>query len=176
MSAIPKHSDEQVLRYWIGEVSSTAALLERRWTRAALKRVDPDIAKRLEEQRDLFDRAAVTGTVDEIERHGAALCRGYAVALKTLENAQEPDDAYLLGQDPRSGFRVAIGHQKPAAERVQEAHGRAVVWISPDEVAAILSGLEAFKALSTIKRMFPGAEVTDIRPREPAKAESGVHL
>jgi hypothetical protein len=174
MSAVRRPTDEQVLRYWIGEVSNAAALLERRWTRAALKRVDPDVAKRLEEQRDLFDRAAVTGTVEEIERHGAALCRGYAVAVKTLENAQEPDGAYLLGQDPRSGFTVAIGNQKPAAERVQEVHGRAAVWISPDEVAAILSGLGAFKTLTTIKRMFPGAEVIDIRPREPAKAESGI--
>src|SRR5215207_2296156 len=110
MSVIRRHTDEQVLRYWIGEVSNAAALLERRWTRAALKRVDPDITKRLEEQRDLFDRAAVTGTVEDIERHGAALCRGYTVAVRTLEIAQEPDDAYMLGQDPRTGFKVAIGN------------------------------------------------------------------
>ena len=125
-------------------------------------------------QQDLFNRAAVTGTAEEIEGHGAALCRGYAAAVRAVETTSEPDDAYILGQDPRSGFTVAIGHQKAAAERSVELHGKSVVWISPDEVAAVLAQLEGLKALSTIKRMWPGAEIVDIRTGDPAESDSGI--
>lgn len=166
--------DEQAMRRWHLEVSSAASIFERRWTRHALKRVDGVLAQRLQEQRDLFDKALVTGTASEIEAHGAAMCRGYAVATKTMETSGEPDDSYVLGADPRTGFRVAIGNQKAAAERVAEIEGQPVVWISADEVAAMMAGLEGFKQLAAVKKLFPGAEVIDVRPGEPAKSDSGI--
>src|SRR4051794_3787174 len=103
MSAARLRTDEQVVRYWSREASAAAAMFERRWTWMALRRVDPNLAARLSKQRDLFDQAAVTGTGEEVDVHGAALCRGYAIATQALEAAQEPDDAYILGRDPRSG-------------------------------------------------------------------------
>src|SRR3954447_1575738 len=109
MSAARFSTDEQVVRYWSREISAAAVALERRWTLAALKRVDPDLAERLSKQQELFNRAAVTGTIEEVEAHGAAMCRGYAAAVRALEANSEPDDAYTLGQDPRSGFKIAIG-------------------------------------------------------------------
>lgn len=166
--------DEQAMRRWHSEVSSAASLFERRWTRHALKRVDGVLAQRLQEQRDLFDRALATGTAAEIETQGAAMCRGYAIATKAMEASGEADDSYIIGQDSRSGFRVAIGNQKAAADRVAELEGRPVVWISADEVAAMMAGLEGFKQLAAVKQFFPGAEVVDIRPHDPAKADSGV--
>jgi len=174
MTAGRLSTDEQFVRYWSREVSEAAVMFERRWTLAALKRVNRDVAERLSKQQDLFNRAAVTGTAEEIEGHGAALCRGYAAAVRALEATSEGDDAYILGQDPQSGFTVAIGHQKPAAERVVELHGNTAVWISPDEVATLLAQLEGGKALCTIKRMFPGAEVLDIRTQEPTKSDRGI--
>ncbi len=166
--------DEQAMRRWYAEVSSAASLFERRWTRHALKRVDKALAQRLQEQRDLFDRSLVTGTAAEIETQGAAMCRGYAVATKAMETSGEADDSYILGQDARSGFRVAIGHQRAAADRVAELGGQPVVWISADEVAAMMAGLEGFKQLAAVKQLFPGAEVVDVLPHDPAKLESGV--
>ena len=174
MSAARFSADEQIVRYWSREVSAAAVAFERRWTLAALKRVDPDLAERLSKQQELFNRAAVTSTIEEVEAHGAAMCRGYAMAVRALEANSEPDDAYTLGQDPRSGFKIAIGHQKSAAERVAELHGNSVIWISPDEVAAVLSQLEGLKALSTIKQIFPGAELIDIRPYDPANHDNGI--
>jgi hypothetical protein len=106
----------------------------------------------------------VTGSAEEIEGHGAAMCRGYRKAVQVLERAGTLDDAYLLGQDPRSGFRVAIGEQKAAAGRVREL--ATVVWITPDEVATILANLEAFRPITAIKRLFPGAEILDVRAIE----------
>ena len=79
------------------------------WSWTVLKRVDPDVHDRLREQCDLFGRALGTGSLADIEAHGAATSRGYAKAFQVLQAAAEPDDAYQLGQDPLTGFRVAIG-------------------------------------------------------------------
>jgi hypothetical protein len=55
---------------------------------------------------------------------------------------------------------VAIG-DKAAAERVRELHG--CICITPDEVAMILANLAAFNPIVEIKRLFPGADVLDVR-------------
>lgn len=166
--------EDAAMRQWMAAVSEAATPFESRWTWAALKRVDPDTHGRLLDQRSLFDRAMVTGTSEEIEAHGAAMCRGYRKAVQVLERAGTSDDAYLLGQDRCSGFRVAIGEQKAAAERVRDLHGATVVWITPDEVASILANLEGFKPITAIKRLFPGAEILEERPGDPAKDDGAV--
>jgi hypothetical protein len=45
--------------------------------------------------------------------------------------------------------------------------GQAVIWITPDEVAAVIANVEAFKPIA-IKRLFPGAEMLEVHPGEPA--------
>lgn len=147
------------VRHWLGEVSAAAIPLESRWTMLALRRVDEGLARRLHEQRGLFDQAVFSGSSDEIETHGSAMCRGYAAAVRALSSAEEPDDAYQLGSDPETGCRVAIGSQKAAVARVREIHGEDVIWITPDEVACLLSSVEKFKFVGAVKQMFPGAEV-----------------
>lgn len=164
--------DEAAARRWLGEVSTAACAMESRWTMAALKRADADLARRLFEQRGLFDRATITGDADEIETHGAAMCRGYAAAVRALEGAAAPDDAYVIGKCPRTGFTVAIGEQKAAAQRVREIHGERVVWLTPDEVASVMNSVEAFKPIAAIKRLFPGAEIIDRYSDEPAQGDS----
>ena len=56
---------------------------------------------------------------------------------------------------------VVIGQQKAAARR--ELSGKAVIWITPDEVAAVLANLEASKPIAAVKTLFPGAEILDVR-------------
>ena len=68
---------------------------------------------------------------------------------------------YLLGL--HAGTRVAIGEQKHAIARVRELHGSPVVWITPDEVAALIAGLEAIK---TAKSLWPDAEIIRLYPKE----------
>lgn len=162
--------DDAAARRWLGEVSNAALAFEQRWTMAALKRVSPDLSRRLFEQRGLFDQSLITGTADEIETQGSAMCRGYVAAVRALEG--EPDDAYVIGKCPRTGFTVAIGQQKAAADRVREVHGERVVWVTPDEVASLLNSVEAFKPIAAIKRLFPGAEIVDRYADEPARGDS----
>jgi hypothetical protein len=148
-----------VVRHWLAEVSSAALPFESRWTWLSLRRVDDDLGRRLFEQRGLFDEACVTGTAAEVETHGAAMCRGLALAVRTMEQSGAEDDAYMLGSDPTTGLKVAVGLQKSALDRVREVHGQDVVWVTPDEVATLMASVEAFKFVGAVKQFFPGAEV-----------------
>lgn len=159
-----------VVEHWLGEVGAAAAMFERRWTRAALVRVDAGLAKRLFAQVQDFDRALVTGEVEDVERQGAATVRGYDVCRRAMEGSQEPDDAFLLGM-ASSGLRIAVGNQRAAADRVSELFGKKVIWFSVDEIAELLSKIEEFKSLSAVKSFFPGSVLIDLYPGEPAKGD-----
>jgi hypothetical protein len=159
-----RRTDKTVQR-WFGEVSAAAQAFEARWARLSLARVNFELAQRLKEQRDLFDRACVTGTPDEVEEHGAAMCRGYAAAMAAMEEAGAEDDAYMLGSDPVSGLKVAIGQQRAAAARVVEIHGNKTIWVTPDEVASMMASAP-FNRMAEAKRIFPGIEVVEFRRTE----------
>lgn len=147
-------------------VSEAAASFESRWTLRALQRLDPDLHDRLLDQQALYHEALVTGSPAEVEEQSAAMVRGWAVVTRTMEAAAVPDDAYLLGCHGPSGTRVAIGEQKQAIARVRDLHGQTVVWITPDEVAAMVAGMEVVKS---IKAIWPDAEVINLYPKEPAQ-------
>ena len=142
-------------------VSEAAAPFESRWTLRALQRIDPDLHDRLVEQQQLYHEALVTGDSSDVEEQAAAMCRGWAAVARTMEAASVPDDAYLLGF--HGGTRIAIGEQKHAMARVRELHGASVIWITPDEVAALVAGLEAIK---TAKSLWPDAEIIRLYPKE----------
>lgn len=150
---------EAAVRHWLGEVGAAALPFESRWTFLALRRLDEGLAQRLHEQRGLFDEACIAGSASEVEEQGAAMCRGYGAAVRRLVEASAPDDAYVLGSDPATGCKVAIGVQKAALERVREIHGQDVVWITPDEVACLMASVEAFKFVGAVRNLFPGAEL-----------------
>ena len=147
-------------------VSDAAAPFESRWTLRALQRLDPELHDRLVDQQQLYHEALVTGDSSDIEEQSAAMCRGWAAVARAMAAASVPDDAYLLGF--HGGVRVAIGEQKHAIARVRELHGAPVIWITPDEVAALVAGLEAFKGA---KCLWPDAEIIRLYPKEPATGD-----
>jgi hypothetical protein len=152
--------EDAAMRKWFPEVCAAAAAFESRWTWLSLMRVNKNFAGRLRAQLDLYDVAmAPGGSVDDIEAHAAAMCRGYVAACRVMERAGAPDDAYQLGSDPNSGTRVAIGIQKAATVRVELLQGQSnVIWISPDEVAVMIaSSVDTGMFIATVKRTFPGS-------------------
>lgn len=151
----------QTANKWRAEAATAAAAFEERWTLLALRRLDRDLAIALHEQRELFHEACVVGEVRDIIDHGAALVRGYAACARALEEAQIPDDSYVLGQCATTGHKVAIGLNKASRRRVVELHGQDVTWVTPDEVATLLASSEAFMTVAAIKNKFPGAEVVE---------------
>ena len=96
------------------------------------------------------------------------MCRGWAAIARAMETAGAEDDAYLLGFHGATGTKVAIGEQKHAIARVRELHGDKVIWITPDEVAALVGGMELLKAA---KGVFPNAEIINLYPNEPAQGD-----
>lgn len=153
----------------IEKENAAAAAFESRWTRQALVRADPELEQRLSEQRNLFSWALGTGHDDLILEHGEAMVRGWHAAIKRMADAVVPDDAYLAGEDPASGARVAISAQRSAEARVRERYGDGVIFLTPDEVAAMAAQLQP---VGTVKALWPGAEVTAVsqkkrRPKAP---------
>ncbi len=162
---------------WVENVAADAAAFEGRWTMLSLKRVDPDLADDLDAQRDLWHEAKFlyrsrADGHDELVAQGAALCRGYAVAVRTMEEVAAEDDAYVIGRCPRTGTTVAVTQQKAAGERVRELYGEPTIILSPDEVASLFGSIEALKAIGAIKQRFPGAEIIEKYPDEPAKEDA----
>lgn len=148
---------DDACREWLDKVSGVAQLFERRWTLLALRRTDEDLARRLHLQQGQFNHACLQGTVADIGLQGAAMVRGWSAAIAAMEEAGIEDDSYMLGADPVTGFKIAIGHQKAAAGRIVELYGSECVFISPDEVATLIVG--SFSAVGSVKLIWPGAEV-----------------
>ena len=151
----------QLANKWRIETSAAAESFESRWTMIGLRRHDPDLAIALHEQRELFHEACAIGDVRDIVDHGAALVRGYEAVTRAMEEAQIPDDSYVLGQCPTTGFKVAVALNKHAVGRVRELHGQDVVMVSADEVATLMASSQAFMTVAAIKKKFPGAEVVE---------------
>lgn len=152
----------------VAAVADAASAFESRWTMRALKRVDERLHDLFREQEADYTQALVTGDQAAVEEQAGAMVRGYAALAKRMSESGEPDDAYVLGIDPTTGFRVAIGDQRHAAQRARELHGDSVAWLTPDEVASIVAGLEMIKRAKSI---FPDCEVIDLRPKEAAKGD-----
>ena len=97
------------------------------------------------------------------------LCSG----IRALEATREPDDAYVLGQIETPAPRSPSGARRLLPPSAPSRFSGTVIWISPDQVAAVLAQLEGQGALN-YKRMLPGAEIIDIRTGGPAKSDSGI--
>jgi hypothetical protein len=137
-------------------VAAAARSFESRWTLHSLKLVDPDLHALFLGQRADWDAALVTGTDAEARAETEAMLRGWLAVTRRMED-QEPN-AWIDGQCPTTGLRVAIGTQIAAAEYLAPD----VIWISPDEVATLLS---VQREILAIKRLAPGATVEEIAMR-----------
>lgn len=156
----------------MGQVSDAAKPFESRWTLRALQRVDADLHQLLVEQQGLYHEALVTSDMRNVEEQAAAMCRGWAAATRRMEQSGAEDDAYLMGLHGATGTKVAIGSAKHAIDRVRQIHGEDVIWLTPDEVAAMVGGLESIKGVHAVKNLWPGAEVIRLYRDEPAQDDA----
>jgi hypothetical protein len=164
-----------VVEQMLAQTGTAAAAFESRWTMHALQRVDADLHQAVEEQQQLFHVMLLLGDEKQIKEHGEAMCRGWAAAVARMEQHKEPDDSYLLGFDPKTGTKIAIAEQRSASARVRDLHGERIIFLTPDEVAAMFAGLQT---VATVKALWPGAEIMSARgkaieryPDEPAQED-----
>lgn len=132
-----------------------------RWRMTTLERLDKDLHDLLQEQRGLYDRACLMGTEAEAVEQSEAMVRGWRAAISRMEHGLQEDDAYLVGQDRKTGMIVCISDIKESIARAQKIHGDRCVFMTPDEVATLLAGTQM---LAQIKSVFPDAEIVDIYP------------
>lgn len=153
------------------QVTKAASAFEARWTFLSIKRVDPDLYQALREQSETYHQACMLGTEQDAQQQAEGLVRGYAAAIRAMENSGIEDTAYLVGR--YAGMTVVISEQKAAQERVRELtdSGERAVLLSPDEVAAMFAACESLKRIAAIKQLFPGAELIERYPDEPAKGD-----
>lgn len=145
----------------INKQSQIAATFESRWTLGALLRAAPELHEALADQLGMFHESLVTGSDEDIIKHGDAMCRGWAAAIVAMEKSGIADDAYHIGQFGQT--TVAIGRMQKAPEWLREQYGDDVTWLTPREVAAMYMQIESVKR---VKELWPGAEIVDIRNKE----------
>jgi len=152
-------------------ITTAASAFEARWTMLALKRVDRDLHDALRDQQALYYEAHMHGTPADIEAQGRGLVRGYAAAVNAMEQAEQADDAYMIGR--HNGMVVVISDQKAVQSRLTEvvSTGERAILMSPDEVALLMGSIEGLSTLAAIKKLFPGAEVIERYPDQPAKGD-----
>lgn len=155
---------ERTLDEMNATIARAASAYEARWSWLALRRVDPDIAGRLDRQRKLYETAKATRSIDGVTQQGQGLCRGYRKAVEAMEAAQEPEDNYLVGQCPRTGLRIVISDNPGVAQTAGESMGCG--WFSPDEIAALFADTEGARALMAVKRAWPGATIQSVTSTE----------
>lgn len=159
-----KALDSQAALRLMREVQDAAVLLEGRWTMGALARVDPALAELLREQIEDYQEARITGTMHEFKTQAKGAVRGYLKAVRVMEESGFEHDAYLLGLDPNTGSRVAIGDKRASARYVAAIHGDRVTWLTADEVAKLWASIAGLRRVDAIKEIWPEAEVVDFRP------------
>lgn len=146
-------------------VSEAARPFESRWTLRALYAEDKELYLRFREQQALWSEALVTGSEIDIQEQTDAMCRGWHAIVLRMDEAGAPDDAYLIGVDTETGVQVAIGDQLAARDRVKDVHGAQTIFLTPSEVATLLASSQV---ITSLKRLFPGAELIEIRPSKEA--------
>lgn len=145
------------LATWCERVATAARAFESRWTIRALRRIDAELADRFDAALSDWHETCLTGDDADIKELGGGIVRGYEVITKRMEDAGADHDAYMTGTCYRTGTQVIISTNKACSDI-------GAIHITPDEVAALVGGMETLKQAKSI---FPGCEVIDCYPTEP---------
>ena len=132
-----------------------------RWRLSTLARVNADLHEALLDQISLYNTALITSSDDEAREHAAAMVRGWRAACAALEAPLQDDDAYFVGIDYKTGLHVVIGEQQASKGRVQIRDDRKVIFMTPDELATLVAGIQI---IAEAKTVFPDAEVIQLYP------------
>lgn len=154
-----KAPDHKLVAKVLDTVRPAESAFRSRWRLSTLRRVDAGLHQALREQIDLYHAALVTGSDADLKIQSEAMVRGWRAACAALESPLQPDDAYLVGFDARTGIRVVIAEQQGAIGRVQCLKGERVLIVTPDEVAALMA---ASTILAETKVLFPDAEIVGV--------------
>jgi hypothetical protein len=138
------------------QVADAAAAYEARWTLRALLTHDKDLYDRFRAQQQDWSESLIAGDDVDIRAQTGGMCRAWAAIATAMDEAEVPDDAYLVGADDASGVMVAISDQKASRARVEELYGDRIIFMAPCEVATLLGRSEI---IAMLKGTFAGSEL-----------------
>jgi hypothetical protein len=160
MTALAPSALAQATVDWLDEITRA---MERKWGIDRLPRlVDPALAVRFRAQADKLNEAIASGRPDAIKAQAEAMARAWSALDKaaTAAGARPLDGDVWETRLPSSGAVVAIVRTADEAHAI--ARDRDGTVFTLEEVA---HALDAFgEQVRAVKRAFPGAEVTGVRP------------
>jgi len=117
-------------------VDEARAKFEARWRPSDLFCVDGAFAERFERQLGRWNKAQVTGTVEEMDTHSSAMVRAYAAAFEKMK--QYRDTAYFIAHDHDTGIAVCISAHADSVEAARRSTDQEIVWVTPEAVAKLV--------------------------------------
>jgi len=152
-------SDKKTITELMQKVGEAEKAFLSRWHLSTLEKIDAELYQNVMDQLSMYNEALVTESVEDAVNLGEGMIRGYAVAVKAMDEAGAVDDAYFVGFDRESGRRLVISERKDCLAAAIKKQPGNYSWIAPDEVARIFFGLEMVQG---VKELWPDAEVSEV--------------
>ncbi len=158
-----KSSDALAIKSVIDGVDHVAVEMETKWGVGRLRLlVVDDMRERFDRQAALFNEAVFTNDVKAVRRHGEGMRQAWQALDKYASDYRfcriDPTVWEVNGPD---GV-IAVVRTNPEAHAIVR-EGRAVEVWTLDEVARVIAAHR--DTIGEAKRVFPGAEVIDVRVR-----------
>lgn len=167
--------DADLVKAALDRLDFTATTLERRWGIGRLRLLVDDILRaKFDRQARLLDEVLwnTNSRSPEILTQIDAMCRGWNALDRAATDAghqpMPPTWGEALGPDGKLFMLVA--DNADASQIAYQAAGRNAAVFTFAEVGRLLT---AWPAIATAKAEFPGATVTELRPRRPIDWQQG---
>ena len=163
-------SNSEQIKLALERLDEVATGYEKKWGVDRLIRlVDQGLAERFSEQLDLLNLALERHAVLDVIAHADALARGWAALDAAAESQGSPQiDATAWEVITPAGRKIAFVGDIRAYKALKRDGWE--IW-SAEEVGRIIDKFhveidwDASEAVRQTKRLFPGAEITRVRPK-----------
>jgi hypothetical protein len=170
--------DASLIKAALDRLDETARALERKWGVGRLRLLVDDILRaKFDRQAALLDGVLwgpprTTGDPQIILAQIDAMQRGWLALDGTAVAAghQPKPPEFLECLSPGGKLFVIVPDNADASLLDEHVRGRAAAVYTAEEVGRLL---EAWPQIATVKQVFDGARVTEIRPRRPIDWETG---
>ena len=168
--AAAKNSNSEQIKLALERLDEVATGYEKKWDVDRLIRlVDQGLAERFSEQLDLLNLALERHVALDVISHADALARGWAELDAAAESQGSPQiGAMAWDVITPAGRKIAFVSDIRAYRRLNRGGWK--IW-SAKEVGNIIGKFhvetdwDASEAMRQTKKLFPGAEITGLRPK-----------
>jgi len=157
---------ERKIQSALVELDKVAVDIERRWGVDRLRElVSPELRERFDETLDRLNAAVGLSDVGGVEKHAAAMGRGWLALEKAAKaaGARELDGKHWEAALP-DGRVLCVTETRENAYKVSQDRPGCVV-LSVPEIAALFAIWDGKGLVEEALAVFPGAEIVEVRER-----------